>query len=126
VSPADGAVGVGASAKGSAVLSEPVDPASVAGGFELRGPGGALVAAVVSSSGATVTLDPSQPLASLTSYTATLKGGSGGITDGAGNPLAGDRSWTFTTVTAGAFPCSLWCTSTVRTIPAESDGTDFE
>ena len=29
-------------------------------------------------------------------YTATLKGGAGGITDAAGNPLAADKTWSFT------------------------------
>ncbi|KAA0268112.1 MAG: hypothetical protein EDQ89_11425 [Acidobacteria bacterium] len=30
-------------------------------------------------------------------YTATVKGGPGGVTDAAGNPRGGDHSWTFTT-----------------------------
>ena len=36
-------------------------------------------------------------LAANTSYTATIKGGAGGATDMAGNPLAADMVWTFTT-----------------------------
>ncbi len=44
-----------------------------------------------------VTLKPSLALASYTSYTATVKGGSSGAKDLAGNPLAADKVWTFTT-----------------------------
>ena len=36
------------------------------------------------------------PLAYDAKYTATLKGGAGGVTDAAGNPLAADRTWSFT------------------------------
>ncbi|MFF2345589.1 Ig-like domain-containing protein [Pseudarthrobacter sp. NPDC058119] len=41
-------------------------------------------------------LDPQEPLATKTKYTVTLSGGSAGIRDLAGNPLA-SRSWQFTT-----------------------------
>ena len=50
----------------------------------------------------TVTLDPSATLAAGTTYTATIKGGSGGATDVAGSPLPADVVWTFTTATSGA------------------------
>jgi hypothetical protein len=40
---------------------------------------------------------PSNPLAGNTSYTATIKGGSGGAKDLAGNPLASDKIWSWTT-----------------------------
>jgi len=43
------------------------------------------------------TLNPSSNLASNTTYTATIKGGSTGVKDSAGNALAQDHSWTFTT-----------------------------
>jgi hypothetical protein len=42
-------------------------------------------------------LDPTGALADDTTYTATVKGGSGGVKDRAGNALANDRSWSFTT-----------------------------
>jgi len=38
---------------------------------------------------------PQAPLAYQSTYTATLKGGSGGITDAGGNPLAADKTWSF-------------------------------
>jgi hypothetical protein len=65
-------------------------------------------------------------LAGSTSYTATLKGGSGGISDRAGNPLAADRSWTFTTASPGACPCSLWDAGATPATAATSDGTALE
>ena len=46
----------------------------------------------------TVTLTPTSPLANLTVYTATVKSGASGVKDAAGNPLASDVVWTFTTV----------------------------
>lgn len=44
-----------------------------------------------------VTLKPSATLRSYWKYTATIKGGSGGAKDLAGNPLAADKAWTFYT-----------------------------
>jgi len=59
---------------------------------------GALVAASAYRNGTTNQwiLDPQEPLAAKTRYTVTLAGGTAGIRDLAGNPLAG-RSWQFTT-----------------------------
>ena len=45
----------------------------------------------------TATLDPASNLEANTTYTATIKGGSTGAKDLAGNALAQDYSWTFTT-----------------------------
>lgn len=59
---------------------------------------GAVVAASAYRNGTTNQwiLDPREPLAAKTRYTVTLAGGTAGIRDLAGNPLAG-RSWQFTT-----------------------------
>ncbi len=43
------------------------------------------------------TLDPVPDLEADAAYTATVEGGSGGAKDAAGNPLATDRVWSFTT-----------------------------
>ena len=43
------------------------------------------------------TLTPQSALAYGATYTLTVKGGAGGVTDLAGNPLAADVSWSFTT-----------------------------
>ena len=45
----------------------------------------------------TVTLHPSASLAAATTYLATVKGGASGVKDAAGNALALDKTWTFTT-----------------------------
>ncbi len=62
----------------------------------------AAVAATVSYDAATrvVTLTPGAALASQTVYTARVKGGAGGAADLAGNLLATDRTWSFTTASA--------------------------
>jgi hypothetical protein len=44
-----------------------------------------------------VTLKPSSQLAASTKYKVTVKGGANGVTDKAGNPLASDKIWSFTT-----------------------------
>ena len=46
----------------------------------------------------TATLTPTAGLASSTTYTATVKGGSNGVKSSSGDPLASDFSWSFTTV----------------------------
>jgi len=98
--PNAGASGVDPSANVSATFNEAIDPATINGAnFELRDGAGAVVPAAVSYSAATrtATLDPDDPLANSTSYTATLKGGAGGVGDPAGNHLGSDLTWSFTT-----------------------------
>ena len=87
----------------TATFSEAMDPTTIDGGrVELRGPGDTLIPATVSysTSQRRVTLEPTRLLKSSTTYTATIKGGPGGVTDRAGNPLAADSSWSFTTAAA--------------------------
>jgi hypothetical protein len=55
----------------------------------------------VTYSGNVATLNPTSDLAAGTTYTATIKGGSSGVKDAAGNALASDKTWTFTTAAAG-------------------------
>ena len=98
VTPTAGATGVDGGAAVSATFSEVVDAATVTNStFTLRDPNGNAVAASVTSRSSTATLRPSAPLATGTTYTATLKGGSAGIKDLAGNSLATDYVWSFTT-----------------------------
>ena len=102
VTPASGATGVPTASNVTVTFSEPIDPSTITGStFELR-QGASLVAASVSYDAGTrtATLDPTAPLANSTSYTATVKGGAAGVKDSAGNPLAADYSWTFTTAAA--------------------------
>ncbi len=98
--PADGATGVSTSASVTANFSEPMAAASISGTTVLlRDGSGTLVPAAVSYSATppAAVLAPSTSLASGTTYTATILGGTGGVTDVAGNPLAATLSWAFTT-----------------------------
>jgi hypothetical protein len=69
--------------------------------FTLTGPGGANVAGTASYDVASriAAYRPSADLAPNTTFTATIKGGANGVKDLAGNPLAADKVWTFTTGT---------------------------
>ena len=116
VSPARGATGIASAANVTARFSEAVDQATVNGNtFVLRDPAGATVPATVSYDAGTqtATLDPTGSLAATTAYTATVKGGSAGVKDLAGNALAADDGWTFTTgaPSQSGCPCSIWSSS---------------
>jgi acyl-coenzyme A thioesterase PaaI-like protein len=105
--PADDAVNVSLGTSVSATFSEPIAAASVtATSFVLRDGNGNAVNASVSASGATATLQPSAPLQPSTKYTTTLLSGSNGIKDLAGNALASDVTWSFTTLTPDVTPPS--------------------
>ena len=115
VTPANGATGVASGTTVTAVFSEPLDPATIGTGtFELRDAANALVPATVAYSGATLaaTLTPSAPLANTTTYTATIKGGAADprVKDVAGNALAGNVTWSFTTAAPAVCPCTIWPT----------------
>jgi hypothetical protein len=99
--PANNATGVAIGANITATFNEPIAAATVtAATFELTSGGGALPATISYNTGSrTATLDPTDPLAYSTTYTATLVGGASGITDVAnpGNALAQNYVWSFTT-----------------------------
>jgi hypothetical protein len=71
--------------------------------FELRDAANNLVTAAVSYAGNTATLTPSAALNQSTTYTATVKGGTGGVTDLAGNALTANFTWQFTTASTTSF-----------------------
>jgi LmbE family N-acetylglucosaminyl deacetylase len=125
VVPAAGATGVGVGTAVSATFSEAIAPSSVTtADFVLRDGGGTAVAASVSGSGSTATLQPSAALSPTTTYTATLA--AGGVKDLAGNALAADYSWSFTTAAGPTCPCSLWSSSVVPQTTAIADATAYE
>jgi Domain of unknown function (DUF4082)/Bacterial Ig-like domain/Bacterial Ig domain len=98
--PGDDDVGIFASVRGDS--NEAMDPATVNGStVELRDPEGALVPATVSyiADFRRAELDPTGPLSPGTTYTARIKGGDTDprVKDVAGNALAADVTWTFTT-----------------------------
>jgi hypothetical protein len=104
VTPADGALDVAVNASVSITFSEVLDAATVgASTIELRGGTGDVVAAltVVSydSAAQTATLSPVSHLANSTTYTVLIRGGDTDprVKDLAGNALARDYSWSFST-----------------------------
>jgi hypothetical protein len=70
------------------------------------------------------TLNPGADLAAGTTYTATIKGGSGGVKDAAGIALAADKTWTFTTASAGGgTPETVTLTATADTYASNAAAT---
>jgi hypothetical protein len=99
--PAPGATGVAVGISPTATFSEAIDPATLTSStFTLVQGTTTPVPATVSYASQVATLDPNANLAQNTTYTATVEGGAGGVKDLAGNPLAADASWSFTTATA--------------------------
>ena len=94
MSPGPNAANVLATANVTATFSEAVTGVS-GSSFTLTGPGGATVDAVFSYNPVTrvATLDPIDPLAAATTYTATV---TSAVEDLAGNPFT-TRTWSFTT-----------------------------
>lgn len=100
VTPTSGSSGIAVATTVTAAFSESLNSATVGSAtFALRGPGNVLVTSTVSydSGTSTATLTPASPLTPATAYTATLTGGSSGIKDSAGNALAANFVWSFTT-----------------------------
>src|SRR6185503_11512796 len=109
--PAGGATGVAASSVIKATFSEKVLATTVTSStFILKNGASASITGQVTSDGLTATFTPSSQLAYSTSYTATIKGGSTGVKDLAGNFMTQDYSWSFTTA-AGATQTTTSCGS---------------
>ena len=127
--PAPGSSGVAVGAAVIASFNEALLASSVTGStFFLRDAANALVSASVSydSASRTATLRPAAALAASTTYTATLRGGTTDprVKDAAGNALAANVVWSFTTAAAPpppSCPCSAWSASTTPTTPQQSD-----
>ncbi len=111
-------------------FSEPMDVATIgASTITLRAAGaGADVAAAVTYNAAsnTATLNPNIDLTAGTLYTAKV---TTGVTDLAGNALATEQTWSFTTaaVVLPTCPCSIWDTSFVpQSAPVNDQGQPIE
>lgn len=94
-SPAAGATGVPVNQRIAATFSEAMDPLTItAANVSVAAPGNVAVAGTVSYAGTTMTFMPTRALAASTAYTVTI---TTGATDLAGNPLAANYVWSFTT-----------------------------
>ena len=125
VTPAAATTGVPTTTTATATFSEALDPTTITNtSFQLRDGTGALVAATVNWDTLTrrATLTPTAPLASNTTYTATAKTS---ITDPAGNHLANDYTWSFTTG-GQASDFSLWPDTTQPALAASGDSSAVE
>jgi glucose/arabinose dehydrogenase len=99
MSPAAGATNVQANSNVRATFSEAMNAATInTSTFFLRQGTTSIPSAVsYDSTTLTATLNPNSSLAPVTTYTVTVRGGSGGVKDLAGNPLASDFVRSFTT-----------------------------
>jgi hypothetical protein len=104
--PSDG--GTGALLYGSitATFGESMDPSTITNTTFKLLEGTSEIAGTVSYSESTktATFDPTPLLDETTIYTAKIIGGSGGAKDSAGNPLAADEIWKFTTEAGSTNP----------------------
>ena len=101
-------------------FSEAMNEATInANTITLRNPSGGLVSATVAYNPAALTavLTPAAPLALATTYAATVKGGAGGVTDLAGNPLPSDLLWSFATF--NQYATNIWPSTA---LPGVADG----
>jgi hypothetical protein len=113
VAPAASAASVAINSNVTATFSEEMAPATIiAANFTLAA-GATAVTGVVSYSGTVATFNPASDLAYNTVYTATVKTGA---TDLAGNALAANKVWTFTT---GTMPDTT-APTVASTVPAAS------
>ena len=100
--PSAGQTDVGRNVTVTAIFNETMNSATInTSTFTLEDNIGTPVAGTVSYSGVTATLTPAAQLAANTAYTATVTTGAQDI---AGNPLASDESWSFTTGVDGTSP----------------------
>jgi surface-anchored protein len=100
VFPTNGTNGAGLNTLVTATFNQSMNAATITGStFELFDPNGNLVSASISYNAATntATLTPGAMLANATTYTAVVVGGSSGVANMVGTPLALNYSWSFTT-----------------------------
>jgi hypothetical protein len=129
ITPAAGATGVSTATSVTATFSEAMNAATLTTTtFALRDAAGASVPATLSynTSLRVATVKPSQVLSASTAYTATVSGGSGGVTDVAGNALAANVAWSFTTGAAPPAVVTIWSASAAPAAIATNDGSAVE
>jgi hypothetical protein len=128
--PAAGSGGVGTTSPVTATFNEAMSAASITtASFVLRNPSGVTVAASVTYDSTTriAALAPSASLAAATMYAATITGGATGVKDTAGNPLAVNFVWSFTTAAvAGPSTLSIWSAAAAPAAIQTSDRNSVE
>ena len=131
--PANGATGVAVNSVVTGTFNEASDAATVTSStYELRNAANALVSSSVSYNTATrtATLTPTTALAAGATFTATVRGGGADprIKDVAGNALAANAAWSFTTAsgTGPNCPCSAWPPTATPTTPSDPDTSAVE
>jgi hypothetical protein len=121
-SPTNTAIDVPINRKVNAAFSEEMDPSTISSSsFTMKETvSGINVPGTVTPVGTSATFTPSGPLKFSTKYTATIKGGiSAGVTDLAGNPMASDFVFAFTTgLVADTIAPTVTVTSPTDTAPA--------
>ncbi len=130
VSPVATATGVAVTSVIAADFNEAIDTQTLnTNSFELRDAASNLVPANISYDAGTrtATLTPATALNLNTPYTARLRGGPGGVSDLAGNPLAADFVWSFTTsVSLFNCPCSIWSDTSIPGTLAVDDANPYD
>ncbi|MBH8563571.1 DUF4082 domain-containing protein [Nostoc sp. CENA67] len=125
--PSNNATGVSTGTSVTATFSEAMDSTTInTSTFELQGPNSTISATVTyNANNNTATLTPNSPLAISTTYSATVKGGSTDprVKDVAGNALAANVTWSFTTGTGAT---SIWNNSVTPTVVADPDNAAIE
>jgi hypothetical protein len=100
VSPSNGSANISVTATVTATFNEAIDPSTINNStVELRNASNTLIPGSINYNTVnnTITLSPTSVLTNSTTYTAKIKGGATGVKDIAGNALANDYTWAFTT-----------------------------
>lgn len=124
VSPLNGAADAPASTAIAVTFNEPVALLTILPStFTLKDAQNNNISASVTYDAATRTarLQPSTALNPSMTYTATVKGQLGGITDLLGNLLTSNVSWSFTTSVLAGCPCTIWQPGVTPAIPDVGD-----
>lgn len=127
ITPANNATGVSTSPTVRVTFSEAMSAATINTiNFELRNSSNSVVSATVTYDAATntATLTPSSPLAVSNVYTATVRGGSTGVKDLAGNALAANYIWSFTTSSTSVI--SIWDNNATPAVITDPDNSAVE
>jgi len=125
-SPASGSTTADARGAVTANFSEAMDPATISSAtFALRDSTNTVVPSTVAYNAASrsATLTPNATLAYGASYTATV---STGVKDLAGNAMAANYTWSFSTAPPKSCPCTLWASSDRPDVESNGDSRSLE